>query len=149
LILDLPILRDDKQRTDEAPADAAGQPSTRLRVLVVDDEPSVQNVLVEVLSTMGHRTDTASDVPEAVRKIAESGHDLIITDMKMPHGTGRDVYRAAAERSPGLARRVIFTTGDGESAETRDLVRETGNEILPKPWSIQEMEAAITRALGN
>jgi len=116
---------------------------------VVDDEPNMQGFLTELLMAMGHGVDTASDVPEALRKLAGNGHQLIITDMKMPHGTGKDIYQAVKEKSPHLARRIIFTTGDGASADTQRFVRETGNEIVLKPFKIDELERAIASALSN
>jgi signal transduction histidine kinase/CheY-like chemotaxis protein len=146
-VLDLPIVRGE-EKSPQPEAELSAAPG-RLRVLVVDDEPSLQGFLVELLGSMGHSADTASDVPEALRKISANGHDLVITDMKMPRGTGKDVYRAVLEKSPRLARRVIFTTGDGEAGETRQFFQETGNEILLKPWKIEEIERAIAKAMKN
>jgi len=148
-IIDLPVIREESDAGEEAATVAVTRTSGVLRILVIDDEPNVQSILVEVLATMGHKTDTASDVPEALRKIATDGHDLIITDMKMPHGTGEDIYRAVVQGSPCLARRIIFTTGDGASVETRRFIEETRNEVLLKPWSIQEIEQAIARAVRS
>ena len=116
---------------------------------MIDDEPNVQGFLVELLSSMGYRVDTASDTPEALRKIATNGHDLIISDMRMPHGSGREIYKAVAEKSPSLARRIVFTTGDAASEETQRFAREKGNEVLLKPCKLEELERAISRAISN
>ena len=124
-------------------------PISPLRILVIDDEPNVQSFLVDLLGGKGHTVDTASDVPEALRKIKTNGHNLIITDMKMPHGSGIQLYRAVVDRSPSLSRRIIFTTGDGISAETQRFVRETGNEMVLKPFKIEEIERAIASAMSN
>jgi len=148
-IIELPVFSEGNGVVQEAAAVSNGRPSGCLRVLIVDDEPNIQSILVEVLGAMGQRVDTASDVPEALRKIGSQGHDLIITDMRMPHGTGKDIYRAVVDQSPSLARRIIFTTGDGESPETQKFIQETGNEILPKPWNIQELEKAIANAMSR
>jgi FixJ family two-component response regulator len=69
--------------------------------------------------------------------------------MKMPHGSGRDIHAAVVARWPRLARRIIFTTGDGASAETQRFIRETGNEVLLKPWNIGDLQDAIARAVGQ
>jgi signal transduction histidine kinase/CheY-like chemotaxis protein len=151
-IMDLPIVAASPVIA-VAVAVAAPEPTPasvpRLRVLIIDDEPNIQGFLAALLTRMGHRVDTASDVPEALRKIAANGHQLIITDMKMPSGTGKDIYGAVVEKSPRLARRIIFTTGDGASAETRQFVRERGNEIVLKPFKIEEIERAITSTLTS
>ena len=104
----------------------------------------MQGFLVELLSSRGHAVDTAADVPEALKKLAANRYDLVITDMRMPNGTGKDIYRAVAKKSPDLAKRVIFTTGDGASAETQAYVRQLGNEILLKPFSLEAIERAMS-----
>jgi signal transduction histidine kinase/ActR/RegA family two-component response regulator len=144
----LPIV----QAPSVAAASAAPEASPdvpRLRLLVVDDEESILNFLIDLLSARGHHLDTASDVPEALRKLATGNHDVIISDMKMPRGTGRDVYDAAAKRDPRLARRIVFTTGDAASAETLDFIHEIGNEVVFKPFKIDQLEKAIARAARN
>ncbi len=145
-IIELPVIHDTAVLNEEAPS-AQAQPMPSLRILVVDDELALQDFLVDLLSSRGHRVDTASDVPEALRKIAVNGHDLIISDMKMPHGSGKDIFKAVTSKSPRLARRIVFTTGDGASAETERFLKETGNEIVLKPFKIQEIETAITKAI--
>ncbi|MBI4241138.1 MAG: response regulator, partial [Candidatus Rokubacteria bacterium] len=145
-IIELPVVQ-------QPPEDAVDERMTAsrltqpLKILVVDDEPGVLDFLVDLLRSRGHKVDTASDVPEARRKIAANGHDLIISDMRMPRGSGEDVYKAVLEKSPHLARRVIFTTGDGAREETLKFLRETGNEILLKPYRIEDLEQVIASAI--
>jgi len=147
-ILDLPIVEKPPVAA-EGPSSTRGGASSGLRILVIDDEPGVQRLLVDLLTDTGHRVDTAADVPEALRKLATNGHDLVICDMKMPHGTGRDIHAAVVARWPRLAGRIIFTTGDGASAETRRFIEETGHEVLLKPWNIGDLQDAIARAVGQ
>jgi CheY-like chemotaxis protein len=107
----------------------------------------VSDFLLELLTSRGHHVNTASDVPEALQKIAREELDLIISDIRMPRGTGRDIYRAALEKKPTLARRLVFTTGDGTSQDTLQFLKETGSQIVPKPCTIQDIEKAIERAI--
>jgi signal transduction histidine kinase/ActR/RegA family two-component response regulator len=147
-ILSFPVVRGPAGVTETRPR----KDSTRirpLRILVVDDEQSIQSVLVELLTDRGHRVDTASDVPEALRKINDDHHDLIITDMKMPQGSGKDVYRAAAEKSPALGRRVVFTSGNPSGDDTQRFFRENGVPFLAKPFTLEDVERAIAAALKN
>jgi signal transduction histidine kinase len=146
-IMDLPVAVGARER---APAGAASDGRLpRLRILVVDDEPALQDLLVDLLTARGHRVDTASDVPEALRKISGQDHDLIIADFRMPHGSGKDIYRAVVEKAPALAGRIIFTSGEGASRETQEFVQDIGNEILFKPYGIAQIEQAIARATRN
>src|SRR5207249_8448456 len=118
----------------------------RMKVLVVDDEQSVRDFLVDLLTLRGHSVDRASDVPEAVQKIAAGAHDLIITDLMMPQGTGRDIYDAVLRSRPHLARRIVFTTGHVTGDDTLEFLRSTGNELVLKPCKIDEIEKAVARA---
>jgi len=106
-------------------------------------------LLMDLLGGQGHKVDTASDVAEALRKIETDSHNLIITDMKMRRGTGKDIYQAVVDKSPTLARRIIFTTDDGASPEMQRFVRETGNEMILKPFKIEEIERAVANAMNN
>ncbi len=147
-IVDLPI-EHKAVRLDPAPKPSRPPAIAPLRILVVDDETSVQEFFVDMLTQTGHHVDTASDVPEALSKIATGEHDLIIADMKMPNGTGRDIYARVLETKPRLARRIVFITGQVTSDETLDFLRGTGNELLLKPCDIGEIEDAIACAARN
>lgn len=146
-VLDFPIV--------QPPAAEPQAPETRggrrpaLRILIVDGEQGISDFLVELLTARGHRVDTASDVPQALQKIARAELDLIISDMRLPQGSGRDIHRAATLKEPRLSGRIVFTTGDGSSEETRRFVRETGTQMVVKPCTVGEIERAIARAIGD
>jgi len=146
-ILDFPILAPPALETQAAVATPEAR--TGLHILVVDDEEAVSGFLVELLTARGHRVNTAADVPEALQKIAREELDLIISDMKMPNGTGRDVYRAATEKTSGMARRFIFITGNGTTEETLRFGKETGVPILEKPFTVGEIDRAIARVTAG
>ena len=147
-VTSLPVIRESMPGVGDPPGGEA--PASRsLRILVVDDETNVQDMLADLLTARGHKVDTASDLPEAVRKIELDAHDLIISDMKLRGGSGRDIYEVAVNRSPRLARRIIFTTGDGASTETQEFLRKTGNEVLLKPCKLEEIERAIVQAIRD
>jgi signal transduction histidine kinase/CheY-like chemotaxis protein len=147
-ILELPIIRVPDETSQRAPSDHPA-PVPGLRILVIDDEESVTEFLVDLLASKGHKVDTASNVSEALEKISGAGPDLIISDMKMPHGSGKEIYREVLRRAPGLAKRIVFTTGDGASRETLQFIQETGSVLMPKPCKIEEVEGAIARAMRN
>jgi signal transduction histidine kinase/ActR/RegA family two-component response regulator len=146
-ILEFPIAaRPDATATPAADTTAGKR---HLSILVVDDEQTVSDFMVDLLTSRGHRVNTASDVPEALLKIARDELDLIISDMHMPHGSGQDIYRAVLANKPLLAQRIVFMTGSGTTQETQRFLRETGIEIIAKPCSIGEIERAIERATGQ
>ena len=82
-----------------------------LSVMVVDDEPGIRTALRANFLRHGWRVETASCVREAVRNVEDREFDLIVTDMRMPDGTGMEVMRAARKASPETA--VILLTAYG------------------------------------
>jgi CheY-like chemotaxis protein len=114
-----------------APAETAGQGET---VLVIDDEPTVRMLMVEVLEELGYRVLEAHDGPSGL-KILNSGArvDLLITDVGLPGGmNGRQVADAAREHRPDL--KVLFVTGYAENAAIGNGLLEGGMRVITKPF---------------
>jgi len=130
------------RRAGEGPAQATGR-----RILVVEDETALAEVMVEALRFHGHEVETAGDGRTARSKISERRYDLIITDLKMPHMNGRDFYRHVASVEPALARRIIFSTGDTASPETQAFFEEVGNSYLSKPFNLAELLRVVDSVL--
>lgn len=120
-----------------------------LRILVVDDEATMRELLVEMLRGSAHEVTAVGDVPEAIGEIASGRFDVVISDMKMPGGTGRDIHAAIARRAPELARRIVFTTGDGASAQTRTFLKTVGGTVVLKPFKFEEIERAVATVAGR
>jgi two-component system NtrC family sensor kinase len=118
------------------------------RILVVDDEPMVAEILGEILTGHGHYVDTAGDGRAALEKLAAGRFDLVLTDIKMPVLDGPGLYRQLVARDPGARRRVIFVSGDTLSDETRDFLAGTGAPLLHKPFDAESVRRAVDAALG-
>ena len=109
------------------------------RILVVDDEQLLLDLLTHLLAKFGYQVDQALDSAQAAGKIKEGEYDLIFLDMKMPLMDGREFYLKVKERFPPLAKRIVFLTGDIANPETTQFIEETGNLRLLKPFTIQEV----------
>jgi len=112
-------------------------------VLVVDDEPSVRMLAIEVLRDLGYATLEASDGPAGL-KILQSGQriDLLITDVGLPGGmNGRQVADAARVLRPGL--RVLFITGYAENAVVGNGHLDPGMEVMTKPFTLEAMAIRV------
>jgi PAS domain S-box-containing protein len=92
------------------------------RLLIVDDEPGIVDVLQEVLRSSGYRIDTASNGAKALNRIASQDYDLIISDLCMPEMSGEKLHAAIREHYPHLLDRIIFLTGDTVSPGTRNFL---------------------------
>ncbi|PCD02687.1 hybrid sensor histidine kinase/response regulator [Sphingomonas spermidinifaciens] len=112
-------------------------------VLVVDDEPSVRLLIVDVLHELGYAAIEAADGASGLR-ILESGAriDLLVTDVGLPGGmNGRQLADAARARRPGL--HVLFITGFAENALLNNGQLEPGMQVLTKPFAIDALASRI------
>jgi len=148
-VLSLPTLHG----VARAPAPpSAGRPRGRLlRILVVDDEVEIAEILREILSNAGHHVVLAHDGEEALHRLADGGFDLVLTDLRMPGMDGPALYRQIELRYPQLARRVIAITGDTLGAEVQRFVQTSGVAVIDKPFDADEIIArvdAVAAGLG-
>ena len=108
-------------------------------VLVVDDEPIVRGLIVEVLQELGYGAIEASDGVSAMREIERHPRfDLLVTDVAMPGGmNGRQLADVARQRHPGL--QILFITGFAESIAAGNGVLEPGMQVLTKPFTMEAL----------
>jgi PAS domain S-box-containing protein len=113
-------------------------------VLVVEDEPVVRGLIVEVLSGLGYRAIEATDGPSGLQILQSKRRiDLLVTDIGLPGLNGRQVADAARVQRPDL--KVLFMTGYAENAALASGFLEPGMEMITKPFS---MEALASRIRG-
>nr|WP_245214338.1 PAS domain-containing protein [Pararoseomonas indoligenes] len=112
-------------------------------VLVVDDEPTVRMLVMEVLEELGYAALEASDGTSALKVLrSDSRLDLLITDVGLPGGmNGRQVADAARELRPGL--RVLFITGYAENAAIGNGHLAPGMHVLTKPFPMKVLATRI------
>jgi PAS domain S-box-containing protein len=139
------ILPLDASPSPSAPDEVASPPSSGCRVLVVDDEPDVAGVLVELLQADGHVVDAAADGREALAKIEAQHYDAVLSDVKMPGLDGPGLYREIARRRPELTRRFTFVTGDTLDAGTARFLEESGCPSFAKPFDPDVTRRALAR----
>jgi len=147
----LPVLKGvSSDLVDQPKETVVYTPESGKRILVVDDEPTIVGLLVEVLQQMGHITDIAGDGNEAMNKLGIEDYDLIITDLRMPSGfTGDRLHKFIELKDPDLAQRMIFITGDAANPESREFLQSTGNPYLEKPFLLESLKDAIQKSLSK
>ncbi|TWI69276.1 PAS domain S-box-containing protein [Pseudoduganella lurida] len=123
-----------------APLAQPGRPAT---VLVVDDEPTVRSLVIEILKDLGLAWIEASDSTAGLNLLQSTAHiDLLISDVGLPGGmNGRQMADAGRTSRPGLP--VLFITGYAENAFMSNESLEPGMAVLTKPFSMQAMAASI------
>ena len=111
-------------------------------VLVVEDEPGVRMVVLEVLTELGYRAYEAVDAASALRVIESGVHiDLLVTDVGLPGINGRQLAEMARLQRPGL--KVLFVTGYAGQAVVYGEFLAPGMEMLGKPFTIDELARRI------
>lgn len=123
------------------------QHNSRGRILVVDDEPHIVQVVSLKLRNAGYEVLTAADGEEAFDVARESIPDLIITDFQMPYMTGLELCRALANDAGTRAIPVIILTARGYALDQGDL--EVGNirDVVGKPFSPRAILEQIEQIL--
>jgi CheY-like chemotaxis protein len=114
-------------------------PSPRTRVLVVEDQPTVAQIIAEVLGADGHEVETAANGLLALDKIEARPYDLIISDLRMPELDGVGLYREIKRRQPALLSRFLFVSGTADQPEYRRFLAESAVPILAKPFALGDL----------
>lgn len=142
--IDLPIISGELERKDK-PTDADLEGLSDQRILVVDDEAGIRDLLFENLSEDGHTVDLAPDGDSAFGLIQTNQYDCIIMDIRMPGTNGPILYQLVVEHDPCLAEKIIFVTGDTLHPEVRKFLDETGNPVLNKPFKRVDLRQQLQR----
>ncbi|MBI2526612.1 MAG: PAS domain S-box protein [Candidatus Rokubacteria bacterium] len=123
------------------------EPERRGVILVVDDETEVGALLAELLTSKGHKVDTATDGLDALEKLGRRAYDLILSDIKMPRLDGPGLYRELERLHPHLVARTVFLTGDTLSREVSEFLEVTGRPSVSKPFDLDQIFRTVTLAL--
>lgn len=118
---------------EDSVAERPARDRRRARILVVDDEPEVGQMLLDILERDGHQVDQAHSGREALARLADGEVDLILSDLRMPDLDGPALYRALAAQRPDLVPRLVFLTGDTLGGDMTGFLTESGARVLEKP----------------
>ena len=144
----------DSQRTQSgggAAAAAAVTPAARhhgrARVLVVDDEASIRDLLSKTLALAEYDVDTAADASTALGRVRAAEYDLLIADLRMPGMDGLTLIRQVKRIRAELP--VIIITGFSTESSAIEAVNLGVAGYLRKPFRVPEVLAAAAKALGT
>jgi DNA-binding NtrC family response regulator len=117
------------------------------RVLLVDDDPGVSEVIGMLLEREGYGVEYASTVKAGLQRINSPDIDLVVTDLKLPDGTGLDVIAGVRARRPRLP--IIMITSYSSMESAIDALRAGANDYVIKPFDNDELLRALARALNE
>ncbi len=116
-------------------------------ILVVEDEPTVSQLISDVMSEMGHRVDTLLDSREVFDRLKENKYDLIICDLRMPHLDGPALYRELIRRGSPFQHKLLFVTGDTMGPRSLEFLNSNAVPYLAKPFLVEELKEAVRKAI--
>ena len=117
-------------------------------VLIVEDDPSVRLIVVDVLKELGYGAIEAVDGPAAIPVLQSSQRiDLLITDVGLPGLNGRQLAEIARQARPDL--KVLFITGYAQKAAVRSGFLDPGMEMMTKPFALDALATKIRDILMN
>jgi signal transduction histidine kinase len=115
------------------------------RILVVDDEEPVLELLQDILAEYPYRVDLANTGEEGLNRIKGEIYDLVLTDLNLPGTDGLGVLRGAKEKDPDVA--VVLLTGNATVFNAIEALRKGAYDFVQKPFQLGELEASLSRAL--
>jgi two-component system cell cycle response regulator CpdR len=120
-----------------------------MRILLTEDDESVRAFVSRALELDGHRVETACDGLEAMERLeAQDGaFDLLVSDVKMPLMDGIALAHKAAGQWPGLP--ILLMTGYADQRERAEDLSKVIRDVLTKPFTLQEIRAAVSEAAAE
>ena len=115
------------------------------RILVVDDEESIREMVSKIVTHIGHEVVTARNGKEALEILRNKPFSILITDIKMPEMDGFELMKASRAEFPDLY--IICMTAHGASYTYTDVVTFGATDYITKPFTIDEVRAKLNRVI--
>jgi CheY-like chemotaxis protein len=119
------------------------------RILVVEDEPIIAGLLVDMLMGDGHEVETVNTGRAALERLAAGSYDLIVSDLRMPVLDGRGLYRELERHRPEMLRRIVFVTGSALDPGNEEFLTATRVPWIPKPFTIDDLHRLTQKVLRS
>ncbi len=115
------------------------------RILVVDDDPAIRRTLAAELKAEGYAVSEAADGREALASFAREEPDLVLTDLRMPDGSGLDVLRKTRETNPETP--VVMITAYTSTRTAIEALKAGAYDYVSKPFDVEELKHVVGKAL--
>ena len=121
--------------------------TAQFSLLVIDDEPDLRTLYELTLLREGYEVETAGTVEQALQLLAERSFSAVITDMRLPDGSGLDILARIEEGQRREKAIVITAYGSAENAV--EALKAGAYDYLTKPVDLRQFRAVVTSALGR
>jgi DNA-binding NtrC family response regulator len=120
-------------------------PEVKKQVLIIEDEPDLSAVFVNLLEVFGFTGLVANSAQQALNVLTHRQFDLFIIDLTLPDRPGVDLYKEIIIIHPEYRGRVIFTSGFNVSDELNQIMKRDGASFLAKPFSMDKLKKVLDR----
>ncbi len=151
-IVELPLITEEEQPESlesHEPEMERPKKTDKARILVVDDEPVIRELVSKVLGEQGHTVETVDNAAAALKMVKSKRYRLILLDIKMPGMSGIELYKKFQKIAPSLTKRVVFVTGDVMGKRTISFLNKTKTPYMMKPFDAKELKVEINRILSK
>jgi PAS domain S-box-containing protein len=148
-IIELPVIKDEVQSEaiETEPISKTESNIKQTNILVVDDEPAIQQFVKSTLDISKYTVDTTGDPQDALKKIAGRNYDLVIIDIRMSGMNGLELYDKIVSDKPFMSTKILFTTGDAENIEVKEFFHRNNLPFIRKPFDHKIIEKKIREML--
>jgi len=122
---------------------------TTKRILIVDDEQIIVDLLSEILIDQGFEVDFALDAAGALEHVREKIYDAAILDFNLPDMNGVMLHREIRQMDEELAGNTLFTSGLEQSEKNLDYYTAYGKGFISKPFEVREVLSAVNSLLED
>lgn len=126
---------------------ATAQAIEQFKIMFIDDDDSVRDVMCELLSRKGWTVDPFDSAEQGLAALKDGAYDVVLTDINMPGLSGMNFLVAAREQAPEVP--VIIVTGYPTIDIAVDAMKVGAVDFLAKPFKVEELEIVIRKAVGN
>ncbi|MFC1551519.1 sensor histidine kinase [Candidatus Latescibacterota bacterium] len=115
------------------------------KIIVIDDEESMQDSCIQVLSREGYGIFTAFDAEQGLSLVRETRPDIVLLDLKLPGKSGGEIIRAISSIDPSII--VVVITGYATVESAVEAMKQGASDFLPKPFTPDELRIIVERAM--
>jgi len=118
---------------------------SNIKILLVDDDPAILEILADLMAIFGHEYVTANDGLEAMEMLKQDFFHIVLTDMMMPGMDGMELLKHIRSNYPHI--KVMVVTGFDRTFTYTDVIRAGASDFISKPFNTDELEAKINRII--
>jgi two-component system NtrC family sensor kinase len=152
-IIELPIVHDFAGAVEPSVSEETNKSNPHegigKKILVIDDEEAILQMVSESLGGYGYQVDTVFDGETSLRQLKQNHYDVTFCDWKLPGLNGRQIYERLRATNPELCNRIVFITGDVINEQMRKFLEDEKRSCLTKPFELAELRSAIKTILAT